>query len=226
MKLLAVETSGDWCSVALWRDGEVIERVLRAGQRQSGHVIDLAHELLTSLGETVRGMDGFAFGAGPGAFTGLRIACGVVQGFALGAGKPVVGICTLLALAEASGASRAVCCLDARMNEIYHAAYERRDGAWAVVHEPSVCAAAKAPTLINDGWRGMGNGFAVHGDALKAGYGARLSGMDAEAFPRASDIANLAAPVLMRGEGVPAEQAVPLYVRDRVALTTRERLRA
>ena len=161
-----------------------------------------------------------------------RSAAFASLGAGLATGVPAVGVSSTEALAFQAarhfgvGRHDVLVVIDARMNEIYHAAYARRDGAWVVVHEPSVCAAVDAPALLDDGWRGMGNGFAVHGDALKAGYGARLSGMDAEAFPRASDIANLAAPVLMRGEGVPAEQAVPLYVRDRVALTTRERLRA
>jgi tRNA threonylcarbamoyladenosine biosynthesis protein TsaB len=223
MKILAIETSGDWCSVALWRDGEVKECALRAGNRQSGHVLDLVHDVLSAQGEAVRDMDGFAYGAGPGAFTGLRIACGVVQGLAFGADKPVLGIGTLLALAEQSGAARAVCCIDARMNEIYHAAYEKRDGAWAMVHEPVVCGAAQAPPLPGAGWKAMGNGFAVYADALNACYGARLAGIDADAVPRARDIAVLAAPLFARGEGQPADSATPLYVRDRVALKTGER---
>ena len=223
MKILAIETSGDWCSVALWRDGVIFERDMRAQQRQSGHVIDLAHDLLNAQGECLQGMDGFAFGAGPGAFTGLRIACGVVQGFALGADKPVVGVSTLLALAQGSSAARAICCIDARMNEVYHAAYEKHGGDWSVVCEPGVCAAQDVPALPGGSWQGCGNGFAVYPDILRARYGEQVTLVHDALYPRARDIAALALPRFVRGEGVAAEHAVPHYVRDRVALKMSER---
>lgn len=196
---------------------------MRAEQRQSGHVIDLAHALLHASGERLCAMDGFAYGAGPGAFTGLRIACGVVQGFAFGVDKPVLGVSTLLALAEASGSPRVVCCIDARMSEVYHAAYERRAGTWATVFEPAVCPALDVPVLPGGGWHGCGNGFAVYAAALRERYAAQLDAVDGDVHPRARDIAVLAAPALIRGEGVCAERVMPLYVRDRVALKTSER---
>src|SRR5687767_15933362 len=99
-------------------------------------------ELMKARRLSVRDLDGIAYGEGPGSFTGLRIACGVVQGLAFGADLRVVGVGTLLAMAAGIGAARVVCCLDARMNEVYHAAYEKDGEAWRAVHEPSVGAAS------------------------------------------------------------------------------------
>ncbi len=223
LNILALETSGDFCSVALWRDGVIEEREVSAGQRQSGLLLDMVHELLAACGEKPGALDGIAFGAGPGSFTGLRVACGVTQGLALGLDKPVVGVGTLQALAEATGAPRVVCCVDARMSEVYHAAYEKIDGEWSTVQAPGVHAPGDVPPLVGDGWLGCGNGFAVYGDALRARYGGQLSGIRETLHARAREIAILAAAVFARGGGVSAEQAAPHYVRDKVALMTHER---
>jgi tRNA threonylcarbamoyladenosine biosynthesis protein TsaB len=223
LKILALETSGDFCSVALWRDGVIDDREVAAGQRQSGLLLDMVHELLAACGEKPAALDGIAFGAGPGSFTGLRVACGVTQGLALGLDKPVVGVGTLLALAQAAAAPRVVCCVDARMSEVYHAAYEKIDGQWRAAHEPGVYAPQDVPPLPGDGWAGCGNGFAVYGEALRVRHGAQLCGVQATVHARAREVANLAAPVFARGGGMRAELAAPHYVRDKVALMTHER---
>jgi tRNA threonylcarbamoyladenosine biosynthesis protein TsaB len=223
LNILALETSGDYCSVALWRDGAIDEREILAGQRQSGLLIDMVHELLDDCGVTLQQMDGLAYGAGPGSFTGLRVACGVVQGLAMGIDKPVVGIGTLMALAQGAGTARVVCCIDARMNEVYHAAYERRDERWQVVHEPGVYAPHDVPSLPDADWRATGNGFGVYREALLARYAGQLAGVDDTPHPRARDVAVLSAPVFAAGGGLPAECAAPVYVRDKVALKTSER---
>ena len=212
--------------MALWRDGAIEAREAPAGQRQSGLLLDQVHELLQACGETLAALDGIAYGAGPGAFTGLRVACGVTQGLAMGAGKPVVGVGTLQALAEAaesSGAARVVCCVDARMSEVYHAAYEKTGGVWQTVQAPGVYAPHAVPPLPGDGWLGCGNGFAMYAEALNARYHAQLCGVQASLTASAREVAILAAPVFARGEGVAAELAAPHYVRDKVALMTHER---
>ena len=170
-------------------------------------------------------MDGIAYGAGPGSFTGLRVACGVVQGLALGANKPVAGVGTLMALAQSqlAGAARVVCCIDARMNEVYHAAFEKQSDGWRVVHEPGVYAPGGVPLLPGDDWLACGNGFAVYAERLCARYDGQLTGIDDAARPRAREVAMLGAPVFAAGGGQPAEQAAPLYVRNKVALKTSER---
>jgi tRNA threonylcarbamoyladenosine biosynthesis protein TsaB len=179
--------------------------------------------LLKDAGFGIKDMDGIAYGMGPGSFTGVRIACGVTQGLALGADLPVVGVCTLQALAEASGKERVIAALDARMSELYLAVYERRDGVWVTLHEPGLYKPEAAPVVLGDGWFGVGSGFAAHGAALQASYGGQLQGVDAAAVPQAAAIAALAAAQFALGRGMDAAQAQPLYLRDKVALKTSER---
>lgn len=223
LNILAVETSGDYCSAALWRDGKIDEREMLSEQRQSGMLIDMVHALLKECGVTPRQMDGIAYGAGPGAFTGLRVACGVVQGLAMGIGIPVAGVGTLMALAQATGASRVVCCIDARMNEVYHAAYEKQPDGWRAVHEPGVYAPDGVPPLPGADWQACGNGFAIYGDQLRGRYARQLAGIDDALHPRAREVAILGAPVIVAGAGLPAEYAAPVYIRDKVALKISER---
>ena len=223
MKLLALDTSTEYCSVALWRDGAVDAREVLAGQRHSQLLLPMVDELLERHELTVRGLDGIAFGQGPGSFTGLRIACGVTQGLAFGAGLPVVGVSTLLAMAEATGTGRVVCCLDARMGEIYHAAYAKGDTGWEPVHAPILCAPGQAPLPPAGPWTGCGSGFSAYEAVLKQRYAGRLSAIMLEIFPHARDIARIAAREFEAGRAVAAEQALPVYIRDKVALTTHER---
>jgi len=223
LKILALDTSTDYCSVALWRDGTVDAREILAGQRHSELLLPMVDALLGRHSLRIKDLDGIAFGQGPGSFTGLRIGCGVTQGLALGAGLPVVGVGTLLAMAEAAQAGRAVCCLDARMGEIYHAAYAKTGAGWQAVHAPNLCAPADAPPLTAGAWTGCGSGFAAHGPALKQRYAGQLSAIMPEVFPHARDIARLAAREFKAGRAVPAEQAVPVYIRDKVALRNDER---
>ncbi len=223
MKILALETSTEHCSVALWHDGAVDEAEARAGRRHSEMLLPMVHRLLERQRLTVKGLDGIAFGEGPGSFTGLRIGCGVVQGLAFGAGLQVAGVGTLLAMAAASEADHVVCCLDARMGEIYHAAYARSGTGWETVHAPGLWAPEEAPALPAGSWAGCGNGFAAHAEALERRYAGRLSAIMPEVLPHARHVAALAARDFAAGKAVPPEQAVPVYIRDRVALKTGER---
>jgi tRNA threonylcarbamoyladenosine biosynthesis protein TsaB len=223
LRILAIDTSGEYCSVALTREGGLDANEVHAGQRQSELVLGMIDEMLAAQGLRVADLDGIAFGAGPGSFTGLRIACGVTQGLAFAAGLPVAGIVTLLAMAEASGAARVISCLDARMHEIYHAAYERSSDGWQVVSAPGLYAPAEAPELAAGDWFGCGSGFAAYGDELARRYGSRLAGIDAAIRPRAREIAQLGLRQFEQGQGVDAAAAVPLYIRDKVALTMGER---
>ena len=223
MRVFALDTSTEYCSVALWHDGEISSRSERVGQEHSGKLMPMIDALLKDAGIRLAQCDGIAFGKGPGSFTGVRIACGVAQGLAFGADLPVAGICTLQALAEASGKSRVIAALDARMGEIYHAVYEKQNGIWTTSSEPRLCKPEDAPPVSGEGWFGAGSGFAPHGEALKARYGTLLSGVDAAAVPQAAAIVVLGAARLARGEGVDAAEALPLYLRDKVALKTSER---
>jgi tRNA threonylcarbamoyladenosine biosynthesis protein TsaB len=223
MRILALDTSTEYCSVALWQDGAVVERCELVGQKHSELLIAMLDALLKDAGFRIKDMDGIAFGKGPGSFTGVRIACGATQGLALGANLPVVGVSTLQALAEASGKSRVIAALDARMNEIYHAAYEKRDEVWNTVCEPSLCKPEAAPQVPGENWFGVGSGFAAHGAALQTRYDGQLQGVDGAAIPQAAAIAALGAAQFVLGHGVDAAEALPLYLRDKVALKTSER---
>ena len=223
MNIAAIETSTEYCSVALWRDGKVIDRCELAGQSHSQILIPMLDELLRGANCPLHSLDGIAFGSGPGSFTGVRIACSVAQGLALGADLPLIGVCTLQALAQASGRDKVIAALDARMAEVYYAAYEKRDGVWRTVCEPGLYLPRDVPPVEGDGWFGAGSGFIAHGDELRARYAANLAAVDEQAVPQARAMAELAAPLFAAGLGQDAAQAMPLYVRDKVALKTSER---
>jgi tRNA threonylcarbamoyladenosine biosynthesis protein TsaB len=223
MDILAIETSTEYCSAALWQDGKVSERCELVGQKHSEVLMAMLDALLKDAGVKITQVDGIAFGKGPGSFTGVRIACGVAQGLAFGADVKVVGVCTLEALAQASGRDKVIAALDARMGELYLAAYEKRNGGWTAVIAPCLCRADTAPDVDGDGWFGAGSGFAVNEAALSARYGKQLSGMDAQIVPRAGAVAQIAAVEFAKGNAVDAALALPLYLRDKVALKTRER---
>ena len=223
MRILALDSSTDWLSVALFDGDACEERGERAATAASERALPLAQALLAAAGLRVRDLDGIAFGAGPGSFTGVRIACGIAQGLALGADLPVVGIPTLLALAQQArrtgGAGAVFACLDARMREVYVAAYRHDGVVWRTVAEPAV----RKPddvTVPTGPWHGAGDGFATY-PALAQRLA--LASVDAAAVPSARAIGELALPRFAAGEGVDAAHAEPLYVRHRVALTTRER---
>jgi tRNA threonylcarbamoyladenosine biosynthesis protein TsaB len=223
MKLLALDTSTEYLTLALLLDGEMRTRELHAGQTHSQRILPLLRELLDESAIDLTQLDGIAFGAGPGSFTGLRIGCGVAQGLAFGANLPVVGISTLLALAEASEADKVVACLDARMGEVYHAVYARQDGAWQEVLAPGLYKPEAVPVVEGDGWVGVGSGWKAYAELLGQAYMGQLTRTSPDAFPHAAAIARLAMPMFAAGQGRPAAEAAPIYVRNKVALKTSER---
>ncbi|MEI7842951.1 MAG: tRNA (adenosine(37)-N6)-threonylcarbamoyltransferase complex dimerization subunit type 1 TsaB [Gallionellaceae bacterium] len=230
MKILALETSTEYCSVALWQDGAITERSELVGQKHSELLIEMIDAVLQDAGLRIQDVNGIGFGKGPGSFTGVRIACGVAQGLALGADLKVVGVSTLEALAQASAYDKVIAALDARMNEIYLAAYEKCEEGWRVIVEPCLCKAEAAPLVEREGWFGVGSGFSLTSNHSPSGrgdlmlhYGNQLIGVDVKAAPKASAIAQLAATEFSKGRAVDAALALPLYLRDKVALTTSER---
>lgn len=223
MNILAFEASTRRLSVALWCDGALLEKSADVPNGGSERLLPWAGELIATAGISLAQLDGIAFGAGPGGFTGLRLACGVAQGLAFGLDCPVVPVGTLAALALASGDGKVIACLDARMNEVYVAAYGVAGERVEEIMAPKVGAGETASLPEGADWRGVGDGFAAWGAVLAARLGARLTSVDATASPTAAAVARLAAPVLVSGKGVAAAAAMPLYIRDKVALTTAER---
>lgn len=225
MNLLAFEASTHRLAVALWRDGALAEKADIVPNGGSERLLPWASELVAEAGLRLVDIDGIAFGAGPGGFTGLRLACGVAQGLAFGLDRPVAPVGTLAALALAAGDGTVLACLDARMDEVYVAAYRVAGDTVEEVMAPKVGAGGTVTLPEGAEWRGAGDGFATaHGDVLRARLGERLTGSDVGILPTAAAVARLAAPVFARGGGVSAAQAAPFYVRDKVALTTAERL--
>src|SRR3954468_25100900 len=212
MVFVAFETSSEWCSVALFADGDIAAVETRAGHRHSELALPMMDQLLSERRLAARDLDAIAFGAGPGAFTGLRIACGLAQGLAVARGLPVIGISSLEAIAQESGATRVVACIDARMREVYYAALEMQAGRWQEVIAAQ-CASPQALALPpGDDWIGCGSGFGVYGNL-------GLKRVSAEVHPTAMAVAQLAVPRLQAGEGVDAAQATPAYVSEEVAFT-------
>jgi tRNA threonylcarbamoyladenosine biosynthesis protein TsaB len=193
-----------------------------AGQRHSELLMGMLDDLLKECGLRVADMDGIAFGSGPGSFTGVRIACGVVQGLAFGAHKPVIAIPSLLALAEAAGARCVIAALDARMGETYLAAYERDGVAWKSVIEPCLADCRSLSPVDGSEWVGIGSGFDAHA-YLREVYGAQVSGVLPGRLPSAREVARLAAKAMAAGAATSPELAAPLYIRNKVALTSAER---
>lgn len=218
MRFAALETSSDWCSVALWLDGEIASTEARAPNRHSELVLPMLYRLLEERNLKVENLEAIAFGAGPGAFTGLRIACGVAQGLALARSLPVAPVSCFEAIAEECGASRVVACIDARMHEVYYAALERTSHGWTEVVSASCVPPGEAAPPPGDGWVGAGNGFA----AFPAFLHNRIKTVISEIHPTAHSIARLAAGRLAAGQGVDAALALPTYFRDKVAFTQAE----
>lgn len=227
MQILALDTSTEYLSLALWLDGRVFSRDIHAGQTHSQQILPTLRELLDEANIELKALDGIAFGAGPGSFTGLRIACGVAQGLAFGANLPVVAVSTLQALAQQSGAERVIACLDARMGEIYHAAYVKNGADWQEVSAPALFKPEEAPEVVGNDWVGVGTGWLAYAEALQANYYQQLKSMPAPdhgSHPTALAVAQIALPIFNAGQARPAHEAAPVYIRNKVALKMSERV--
>ena len=223
VNLIALETSTEFCSLAVARGEQVFERGFQARQQNSELALPALRQLLREAQLDMQAIEGIAYGAGPGSFTGLRIACGIAQGLALARNLPLAGIGTLLALAEDCGADKAIACLDARMGEVYHAAYRKSGGKWMEMHAPALYRPEVVPDVEGEDWTACGNGFRVHGAVLARRYAGSVSRTVADANPGAAAVLRLARAVFAAGRGCDAALAAPLYVRDKVALKTDER---
>jgi len=219
MRLLALDTSTEACSVALLLDDVLRLRFELTERSHADLVLPMVDQLLAEAGVVLADLDGLAFGRGPGAFTGLRIATGVVQGLALGAELPVAAISSLAAVAEqvpaAAGATILVC-NDARMGEVYWGVYERKDAAIVEVVPESVSAPDGVGSGASQVRHAAGNAFLRHPLLAKRLVDEGLQ-LHEGIYPCADAVARLGALELAAGRGVPAEMALPVYIRDDVA---------
>ncbi len=223
-RLLALDSAGDTLSLALTEGDQVREaREAPGGAQSSDTLLPLAQDLLLALGWTWHDLQGIAFGQGPGAFTGLRTACAVAQGLALGLDRPVLALDSLCLVAEdawaQSGGALRDCTVvvDARMGELYHARYARTDQGWQVRRAPGL----DRPEALGAGLDDPGSDWAGNGLALlPQAPAARLWPVQAQ---RAQALGRLAIAAAQAGAWLDAADALPLYVRDKVAQTTAER---
>ena len=211
--------------MALLRGSELFVEEALAENRHSEMLVPMLRRLLERARLAPAQMDAFGFGQGPGSFTGIRIACGIVQGLAFAAHRPVVPVPSLLALAEQSNESRVIAALDARMGEAYLAAYARNGDDWDEVIAPRLADPSSLPPLPGRRWAATGSGFDRH-PWLREAYRETVEMRFEGDLPRAGAVARLAARRFAHGGGIAAAEAAPLYLRDKVALTTDERRKA
>jgi tRNA threonylcarbamoyladenosine biosynthesis protein TsaB len=218
MKLLALDTATEACSVALWQDGAVIERS-ESGSRHAEIILGMIRGLLAEAGLALTQLDAIAFGRGPGSFTGLRIGAGVTQGLAFGANLPVVPVSSLAAIAQSVDAPKVLAALDARMHQVYFGAYVRQpNGLVELEGEECVIAPVDVPVPEEGaGWIGAGSGWDEYHTTLALKIGTALSDWRPGILPTARAIAALGAQAFAAGRSVPPELAVPVYIRDDVA---------
>lgn len=219
MRLLAFETSTEACSVALYIDGQVLERFEVAPRRHTELALPWAQALLAEAGVVRSQLDAIAVGRGPGAFTGVRLAIAIAQGIALALDRPVLPVSTLAALAMRAGGERRLAAIDARMGEIYLGAFARDGDGLVALSEEAVVRPDAVAIPAGADWQGAGTGFAAAEGALQRQLHGRLVTVDAQALPHAADVARLAAPAFARGEGLAPERIEPAYLRNDVALT-------
>lgn len=220
VRLLSLDTSTEACSAALYRDGEVALRFEITERSHADLILPMVDALLTEAGLSLSDLDGLAFGRGPGGFTGLRIATGVVQGLALGTGLPVAPVSSLAAVAEqvpATAGEGILVCNDARMGELYWGLFTRTaDGSVELARPESVSPPERVELGAVDVKHAAGNGLPRYPRLRERLAEAGLQIHDG-LYPRADAVARLGAIELAGGRGVPAEMALPVYVRDDVA---------
>ena len=218
MNLLALDTSTDTFYVAVQRGSALWQHSGPGAAQSSSRLLPAIRTLMAEAGLGFAELQAIAFGRGPGSFTGLRTACAIAQGLAFAAKVPVLPVDSLLAVAEEAralhGHTRLQAVLDARMHEVYHAAFAWQDGQWQCPEDFGLCAPAalqaEAGSVI------AGNAHAVYADLAP-------QALHVPALPTATAMLRLAPALLAAGQAVPAEQALPRYIRDKVAQTTAER---
>lgn len=219
--MLALDTATDACSVALQRDGELLTKHLVEPRMHADRLLFLVDELISSAGIGVSGLDAIAIGAGPGSFTGVRIAAAAAQGLAYAADLPVVQVSSLAAAAvgvhRRTGACHVAVAFDARMDEIYFGAFEAVGETFQEVVEQRVCNPAEvALPEARAQWIAAGAGWSRYRERLPVALTSHVRFVDDPAFPEARDVLTLAIPRLLTGETVAPAEVAPVYLRDRV----------
>lgn len=223
MRILAIDTATEACSVALWNDGNINAHFELCPREHTQRILPMVQDILATSGTTLAEINALAFGRGPGSFTGVRIGIGIAQGLALGASLPMIGVSTLATMAQGAwrktGATRVLAAIDARMGEVYWAEYQRDEkGVWhgedteAVLKPDAVTARLKQ---LSGEWATVGTGWPAWPEL------ANVSGLalrDGDVLlPAAEDMLPLACQMLAAGKTVAVEHAEPVYLRNNVA---------
>lgn len=228
MRLLALDTATEACSVALWQDGEILERFELAGRSHTQRMLPMVHGLMAEAALAFSQLDGLVCGVGPGSFAGVRIGVGFIKGLALALDRPVAGVTSLAMLAQAAidaGASQVLAAIDARMHEVYFGTFAKdsddlaRATMSAQVGAPDQVAVAGAGS-----WTALGSGWASYETMLRSSIAGTIGSIDGAALPRASAALQLALPVFLTGVAPAADELAPVYLRDKVALTLIEQI--
>lgn len=223
MKILAIDTSTEACSAALWLDGEVRERFEISGRDHTQKLMPQVASLLAESEIGFKQLDGIVCGHGPGSFAGVRIGVGYVKGLGLALDRPVLGVSSLAMLALRAArehkAKQVLSAIDARMNEVYFGAFEVIDGKLRELVPEAVAAPAAIPAMPTGRWLATGTGWGTYRDALSAAANVDLIQVLPEALPHAGDALLLAAPEFAAGRAINADALTPVYLRNKVALT-------
>jgi tRNA threonylcarbamoyladenosine biosynthesis protein TsaB len=222
MKLIAIETATEACSAALLVDEQIALRYEIKPRGHSELILGMMDELLAEAGLSPKQLDAMAFGRGPGSFTGVRIAAGVIQGAAFAADLPVVPVSTLAAVAQRAfrekGEPNLLAAFDARMGELYWGAYRvGSDELVKPLFDDQVAVPDQVRLPLDQEWYGVGSGWGAYGPRLGERLGNALLGYQSEIYCSARDVAMLAAADFSAGLAVAAEQALPVYLRNDVA---------
>ncbi|MCW8853183.1 MAG: tRNA (adenosine(37)-N6)-threonylcarbamoyltransferase complex dimerization subunit type 1 TsaB [Gammaproteobacteria bacterium] len=221
MKLLALDTSTEACSAALYIDGEIDQRFELAPREHTQLILPMVDNLLSTAGINIKQLDGLAFGRGPGSFTGVRISTGIIQGMAFGADLPVVPVSTLASIAQAvyedHQHSHVLAGIDARMGEVYWSQYTEQDGIMLLTGEEAVISPEQVTAQAGVDWVAAGSAWASYSDVLLNQLGTDIKHQYPSYHPQSRTIARLAADAFNKGAAFPAEQAIPVYLRNNVA---------
>lgn len=224
MKILGFDTSTEACTVGLYNDGSVTSRFELTPRRHTECVLPWSEELLAQSAITKQALDVIAVGIGPGAFTGVRLAVSIAQGMALGLSIPVIGVSTLACIAQACQHDGLIVVLmDARMDECYLGFYQKQDGVVVTIAPEQLLVPENVQLPSSGNWIGVGSGFASYAERLPSIFVSQMRCIDASALPHAESLLQIAARDFKAGAMQLPELIQPTYLRDKVALTIKER---
>lgn len=230
MNILALDTCTECCSVALLYQGQIFERVEMTQRGHSDLILGMMDALFEQAGTTISKIEAVAFGRGPGSFTGVRVGVGVAQGIAFAKDIPVIAISSLAAVAQGAAdeldIDNIAVAMDARMGEVYGACYQRENGIVSLVGIEQVCPPEQYQPESEQQWIGIGTGWGEYGEILRQNFAGNLAQVSVQHYPLASSVLKLAQIEADAGRLLPAQQAMPVYLRDNVAKKKGEQKRA